>query len=149
MTIRRAMVQDAPDVFLCAVLAFRDYILQIDRTPGPMLEDYYEGIKQHHTFLAEGDEGIDGFILLKEGDGGIMWIDALATSPKQAGHGTGRALLSYAEDYMKGIGKTECRLYTHVRYSRTLSIYERQGFEIYDRVQEHGYDRYYLKKALT
>lgn len=149
MLIRRAQVQDAPDLFLCTVLAFRDYILQIDRTPGPMLEDYYEAIKHHPTFVAETEDGIHGFILLKDGEEGIMWIDVLATNPKQAGQGIGRALLNYAQEYMMSLDKTECRLYTHVAYGRTLSIYQRQGFSIYDRVQEYGYDRYYLKKLLS
>lgn len=148
MLIRRAQVQDAPDLFLCAVLAFRDYILQIDRTPGPMLEDYYEGIKQHTTFVAEIEDRIHGLILLKDGEEGVMWIDVLATDPTKAGQGIGRALLTYAQEYMISLGKTECRLYTHVAYGRTLSIYQRQGFTIYNRVQEYGYDRYYLKKGL-
>lgn len=45
-------------------------------------------------------------------------------------------------------GKTECRLYTHVKYQRTLEIYRQRGYVIYDRVQEKGFDRYYMRKQL-
>lgn len=45
-------------------------------------------------------------------------------------------------------GKSECRLYTHVKYQRTLEIYRQRGYVIYDRVQEKGFDRYYMRKQL-
>lgn len=148
MEIRRAIPQDAKILFRCAVESYADYILLIERTPGPLLEDYYEGILSHHCFVAESDGGIDGFILLKEGKEGIMWLEAVASDPKSRGQGVGKALILFAEDYMKGLGMQECHLYTHVKYERSLAIYDHLGYVIYNRVQENGYDRYYLKKSL-
>lgn len=64
------------------------------------------------------------------------------------GTGVGRALLTFCEDYIRAQGKHQCRLYTHVKYTRSQQIYLRQGYTIYDRVQEEGFDRYYMKKDL-
>lgn len=148
MIIRAAQKEDAAFLFSCAAAAFGDYILLIGRTPGPMLEDYYEGICRHHCFVAEGKDGPCGFSLLKDGEGEILWLDVLAVLPTASGNGIGRALLAHMEDYMQRLGKRACRVYTHVKYTRTLALYERAGFSIYTRVQEDGFDRYYLQKIL-
>ena len=57
--------------------------------------------------------------------------------------------MDVCEDYIRRRGKKECRLYTHVKYRRTQGIYLRRGYTIYDRVQEDGFDRYYMKKRLV
>lgn len=150
MNIRKAIPQDAPGLFACAVAAFSDYILLIQRTPASMMEDYYEGILSHHCLVAEDERGLLGFALLKE-DGqepGLMWIEDLACDPRYKGSGVGGALIEASEALMLGMGKTESRLYTHVKYERAHALYFRKGYAIYTRVQENGYDRYYMKKAL-
>ena len=83
---------------------------------------------------------------IKDGEGDFQWMDVLAAEPK--GTGVGRALLTFCEDYIRAQGKHQCRLYTHVKYTRSQQIYLRQGYTIYDRVQEEGFDRYYMKKDL-
>lgn len=150
MEIRRALPQDAAGIFACAVAAFSDYIMLISRTPAPMMEDYYEGILSHHCFLAEDERGLLGFILLKEDEreSGLMWLEVLACDPQYQGDGTGTALLSLAEAHMRALRKTECRLYSHVKYTRAHTLYQRFDYETYARVQEQGYDRYYMKKSL-
>ncbi len=148
MEIRAANFADAPQLFHCVVEAFMDYIPLIGQTPGPMLEDYCVGIEKHHTFVAEEAGELLGLVLLKEGEGGIMWLDVLATYPQKRSRGAGRALIAYAEAYMRGLGKQACHIYTHVKYTRTIGIYQSLGYEIYDRVQEYGFDRYYLRKDL-
>ena len=87
-----------------------------------------------------------GYLLIKDGEGDFQWMDVLAAEPK--GTGVGRALLTFCEDYIRAQGKHQCRLYTHVKYTRSQQIYLRQGYTIYDRVQEEGFDRYYMKKDL-
>ena len=146
MTIQKAVPQDVPAIYACCVNAFRDYILLIGRTPGPMLEDYWEAVRDHPVFVAEEDGEMMGFLLIKDGDGDYMWMDVLAAWPQ--GRGAGSALMRQCETYIRSQGKSECRLYTHVKYERTISLYLRNGYEIYDRVQEFGFDRYYKKKCL-
>ena len=91
-------------------------------------------------------ETILGYLLIKDGDGEVMWMDVLAAWPK--GTGVGRRLMDHCETFLRARGKTECRLYTHVKYQRTLEIYRQRGYVIYDWVQEKGFDRYYMRKQL-
>lgn len=148
MVIRPAVLTDVPDLFQCTVEAFRDYILLIGQTPGPMQEDYWEAVKDHPVFVAEAEGLLLGFVLIKDGEGDFMWLDVLAAVPHRQNRGVGKALVKYTEDYIKACGKAECRLYTHVKYERNIAIYHHLGYEIYDRVQEAGFDRYYMRKAL-
>lgn len=144
--IRRARLEDMPGVYTCCVNSFRDYILLIGQTPGPMREDYCQSLKDHTLFVAVEGEQVVGYVLIKDGEGEVMWMDVLAAWPQ--GTGAGRALMDVCEDYIRAQGKKECRLYTHVEYRRTQGIYLRRGYIIYDRVQEDGFDRYYMKKRL-
>lgn len=150
MEIRRATLTDAPAVASCVVEAFKDYMPLIGRTPSPMLEDYYEAIQQHPTFVALDDQGAPtGMLLLKDAPGSdYILLDILAIFPHAQGQGIGRALVAYAEAYIRGQGKQECRLYTHVKYESNITLYHRLGYETYDRKQDGGYDRYYMKKSL-
>ncbi len=148
MEIRRSTPADAPEVVSCVIEAFKDYMPLIGGTPGPMLEDYYKAIENHHVFVALEDLRLLGVLLLKDMPGDDMLLDVLAIHPAHKGKGIGRALTAYAEDYMRGLGKRVCRLYTHVAYERTAAIYHSMGYETYDRVQEYGFDRYYMKKTL-
>ena len=149
MKIRKATVADAPAVVSCVIDSFKAYMLLIGRTPGPILEDYYVAIEEHYVFVAEEGGVICGVLLLKDTpEAEYTLLDVLATLPDWQGRGIGRALTAYGEDFIRGLGKKECRLYTHVKYERTASIYHSIGYETYARVQEYGFDRYYMKKAL-
>jgi len=148
MIIRSAKLEDVPELYSCCVEAFKDYILLIGRTPGPMLEDLYEGVLHHDIFVAQEGDSIAGFILIKDGEGDFMWLDILAVYPKFRNKGIGNALVEFCEDFIRSEGKSECRLYTHVKYEKTQKLYLDRGFEIYDRVQEYGFDRYYMRKDL-
>ncbi len=148
MEIRRATIEDVPDIYSCCVASFREYILLIGRTPGPMLEDYYEGVRRHHTFVIPYGDAIAGFALVKDGVGDFMWLDVLAVFPSFSNRGAGQALIAHCENFIQRAGKSECRLYTHVKYTKAQAIYLRRGYEIYDRILEDGFDRYYMRKRL-
>ena len=95
MEIRRAALADIPGVCACCVAAFKDYIPLIGQTPGPMLEDYCQARKEHFLFVAAQGEIILGYLLIKDGDGEVMWMDVLAAWPK--GTGVGRRLMDHCE----------------------------------------------------
>ena len=76
MEIRRAALADIPGVCACCVAAFKDYIPLIGQTPGPMLEDYCQARKEHFLFVAAQGEIILGYLLIKDGDGEVMWMDS-------------------------------------------------------------------------
>lgn len=149
MEIRKATVNDVPEICSCSTESFKDYILLIERLPGPMLEDYYDSALCHNMFVAEEKGQILGFLLIKDGDGDFMWLDVVAVSPRAQGKGVGKALIAYCEEFIKNKGKSECRLYTHVKYKDIQAIYISHGFEIYDRVHENGFERFYMKKRLA
>lgn len=152
MEIRRATLQDAPAVFTCCVNAFKNYILEMEKAPAPMLTDYSVEIQQHDVFVACEDGEVMGFILLlpdEKPDADCMWLDVLAVDPAHQKKGIGRLLINYTENFMREHGKKECRLYTNVKFTNTKEIYLHCGYEIYQRAQVNGYDRYYMKKALT
>lgn len=148
LNIRRAVATDAAKICSCTVNAFKDYMVMIGRTPGPMLEDYWVAIHEHHVFVAEINGKFSGFSLIKDGDDDCMWLDVLAVEMNDEGQGVGTALLKHAESFILSKGKKKCRLYTHVKYVRAQKLYLRHGYEIYQRVQEDGFDRYYLEKQL-
>ena len=149
MEIRRAKLEDVPAIYSCCVESFKNYILLIGRTPEPMLEDYYEGALHHHPFIVLHGDSIAGFILVKDGEVDFMWLDVLAIHPDCKNKGIGKALIAFCEDFIRSMGKSECRLYTHLKYERTQSIYFDSGYEIYDRMQEDGFDRYYMRKKIN
>ena len=148
--IRKATIEDAGEIFLCCTRAFRDYIPLIGKTPGPMLMDYTEEIRYHSLFVACEKEKIAGFVLIKDAnpDVNYAWLDVLAVNPSFQRKGIGRSLLQFCENYILEQGKTQCRLYTHVKYIDTQNVYLHYGYQIYDKVAESGYERYYMRKNL-
>ena len=148
MEIRKATIADVPAICSCCVESFKEYILLIGRTPGPMLEDYWEAVRCHHTFVIPDGDSITGFALVKDGQGDFMWLDVLAVFPAACNRGAGQALITYCEDFIRRSGKSECRLYTHVKYTKPQAMYLGRGYEIYAHILENGFDRYYMKKHL-
>ncbi|MBP1758403.1 MAG: putative acetyltransferase [Firmicutes bacterium] len=149
MEIRAAVPGDESAVVSCVNEAFSPYIPLIGLTPGPMLEDYHAALQNHPLFVAIADDLPVGVVLLKDAPGeDYMWLDVLATRTAVRGRGIGQALIAFSEDYMRSQGKQECRLYTHVKYQHSIDLYQYLGYEITHRIQEYGYDRYYMRKLL-
>ena len=146
--IRKAELNDVPFITACSKEAFEDYIAIIGKEPEPMILDYNEIIQKDHAFVACEGENLAGYVTLKDGVEKYMWLDILAVSKAFKGRGIGGKLIAFAEKYMREQGMQESRLYTHVKYEHIQAIYKHYGYEIYDRVQEKGYDRYYMKKTL-
>lgn len=149
MEIKRALPEDESAVVTCVSEAFSPYIPLIGLTPGPMLEDYHAALQTHPLFVAvEGGLPV-GVVLLKDAPGeDYMWLDVLATRNAYRGRGIGQALMAHSEAFMRSLGKKESHLYTHVKYEHSLALYQYLGYSITHRVQEYGYDRYYMKKTL-
>lgn len=146
--IHIAAEKDAEAIQLCCERAFKGYIPIIGKKPAPMYYNYLNEIRKGTVLAAFENSAVAGFALIKDGGNDFMWLDVLAADPSFEGKGVGRALLSACESFILQNGKSECRLYTNVKFERTCRIYLHYGFEIYDTVQENGYDRYYMKKLL-
>ncbi len=138
----------AADLKRCCDEAFAQYIPLIGKCPAPMYYNYEEEIEKNIVFFALNDGRPVGFSLIKDGEDNYMWLDVLAVNPMYGGMGTGRALIAFSEKYILRCGKHECRLYTNTKFERTVKIYLKYGFEIYNKVVENGYERFYMKKSL-
>ena len=146
--IRQAEVCDAVAVEACCFDAFSAYIPLIGRAPAPMGIDYKKAICEHTLFMAFYQNQLAGFALIVDGEEDFMLLDVLAVHPAYHGNGIGGALILYVEAYILAHGKQECRLCTNVKFTRTRSIYEHLGYELYDRKNEDGYDRVYYRKMI-
>jgi ribosomal protein S18 acetylase RimI-like enzyme len=62
--------------------------------------------------------------------------------------GLGKALLQLAETEARRAGFDSLRLYTHEQMTENLSLYSRIGYVEYDRRQQRGLSRVYLRKDL-
>lgn len=146
--IVKADFSHAADVKNCCDKAFAEYVPIIGKNPAPMYYDYTKEIKNNTVFAALMNSKAVGFSLIKDGEENYMWLDVLAVNPLYSGKGIGKALIAFSEKYILQCGKNECRLYTNIKFDRTVKIYLKYGFEIYNTVFEDGYERFYMKKSL-
>ncbi len=52
--IRRAVLDDVPEITACIKDAYAPYIQRIGKAPAPMLEDYAEAVTQKNIWVLEG-----------------------------------------------------------------------------------------------
>jgi GNAT superfamily N-acetyltransferase len=120
MTVRPATKKDAAAIaamFLSGDL--EAWGLAPDEMPAEM-----EPPKLHGgELVAEDDEGIVGFAVIKECE-----IDILFTHPRAWGRGAGRALLVAAEDALRDAHCGEVSLWTEERNANARRIYQASGW---------------------
>ncbi len=78
-----------------------------------------------------------------------LLVHNVAVTPERQGEGIGRALLDFAADRARGLGLPELRLYTHEAMTENLALYERLGWQEYERRQENGFARVFMRKTLS
>jgi len=69
--------------------------------------------------------------------------------PECQGRGYGRRLLEFAEECARTAGLPEVRLYTNVKMTENIALYERVGYEETDRAVVDGYRRVFMRKRLV
>jgi ribosomal protein S18 acetylase RimI-like enzyme len=144
---RPARAADAPAVARLVDAAYEHYVDRIGMLPGPMTDDYAEIIRTHQVTVAERGGGIAGVLVLAVTDEGFF-INNVAVHPSQGGTGLGKALLQLAETEARRAGFDSVSLYTHEQMTENLALYSRIGYVEYDRRQQHGFSRVYLRKDL-
>ena len=145
--LRRAVPADARVVSECVSAAYAHWILRIGRKPWPMLQDYSMVIQSEHVVVAEADGEVAGVLVLAETSDGCL-IDNVAVFPSRKGQGIGRALLIHAEQEAKARGHKSIYLYTNEKMSENIAMYVKAGYAEYERRQEEGFHRVFLRKAL-
>jgi GNAT superfamily N-acetyltransferase len=149
MDIRVATSFDVPSIDACVTESFKDYIPLIGKKPAPMLTDYSEVVKKHFAFVALTDGLIAGVLTIYDTRDDFMWMDVLAVFKKYRGLGIGKKLIAYAENFIAGKGKSECRIYTNVKFEKTIAVYRHLGYVEYQRMREDGYDRIFFRKNVS
>lgn len=146
--IRTAEKSDAVGMKTCVEAAYRHYIPRMGKPPGPMLDDYVRVTQQHRAFVAEDNGEIVGVLVLIRAKSGIL-LDNVAVHPGHQGKGLGRRFLELAESEARSQGYTFIDLYTHECMIENIGMYKAFGYVETGRKTEHGYNRVYMRKALS
>lgn len=102
--------------------------------PLPLLVDYNELLASHEGWLWRTDGVITGVLILENRPEDLL-IWSIATRPGRQGSGLGKAMLRFADDRARELGKDVVRLYTGQPLSHLISWYGRHGFTL-ERVEE-------------
>jgi len=114
--------------------------------PAPLDADYGELIGRDLVWVLDA-EPVPGMIILVE-EPDHLWVDNVAVDPALQGQGLGRQLMAFAEDEAARLGLGELRLLTSVKMTENLALYASLGYEEYERRDEGGRRRAYLRKSL-
>ncbi len=148
-TMRPAEPRDADALAQCVAAAYEIYIPRMGgQRPGPMLADYAQEIAQYQVWVAEANGAIIGGLVLIPYEDHIL-LDNIAVHPTYQGQGVGRALLELADAEAMTQGYGELRLYTHVTMTENIALYSRIGWIETHRGEQDGYDRVFMRKALS
>lgn len=145
--IRPAKQSDVARIAACVSAAYSHYIPRMEKSPAPMLEDYEQVIQQRHVSVIEHQDKIIGVIVLAKTDEGFL-LDNIAVHPRYQGQGIGRKLLEFAEEQARKQGFNTIYLCTNAVMTENQALYNKIGYCEYDRRNEKGYSRVYMRKAL-
>ena len=146
--IRRAVLNDVPEITACIKDAYTPYIQRIGKAPAPMLEDYVEVVTQKNIWVLEGlgSELLGVLVLVPETE--YLLIENIAIKSRYQGRGFGGKLMDFAESEALKLGYKVMRLYTNVKMVENQVIYEHLGWKNIGLVSEEGYDRVYMEKRI-
>lgn len=147
MEIRLAAATDIPALTAIAERAYARYVERIGRRPPPMDPDFMRHVAAGEVAVIDCDGVPAGFVIWRPAADHVF-IDNVAVDPARAGRGLGKALLAWVETRAAALGIRELRLYTNARMTENLAMYPRLGWDVTDRRQEHGLDRFYFRKRL-
>lgn len=146
--LRRATARDAPAIAAVVDRAYEKYVPRIGRQPYPMTVDYADAIARHDVRVAErGGVIVAALVLIAEPD--TLLIDNVAVDPVHQGHGLGSQLLKFAEEEARRQGFASIRLYTNVKMTENIALYERYGYVETHRETLRGLNVVHMRKALT
>jgi ribosomal protein S18 acetylase RimI-like enzyme len=100
------------------------------------------------AFVAEEEGEIIGVLVLVRTEPGML-LDNVAVYPGHQGKGLGPLLLQLAESETRDQGYAHLDLYTHECMTENIGMYKALGYVETGRRTEHGYNRVYMRKALS
>jgi ribosomal protein S18 acetylase RimI-like enzyme len=144
--IRPAVAADVTAITALVDRAYGIYLERIGGPPGPMHHDYAEKVSQCDAFVYD-DQGVAGLLVLIH-EPGHLTIENVAVDPARQGEGIGRALLDFAENRAREVGRLELRLFTHVKMAENQAIYRARGYRELERQQGPGFELVFFGKEL-
>jgi N-acetylglutamate synthase-like GNAT family acetyltransferase len=112
-----------------------------------MLQNYAAVIASHQVILAESEGQIIGVLVLAD-DENTLLLDNVAVLPVWKGKGVGKSLLIRAEMEARAKGHDSIYLYTNEKMVENINLYTRIGYIEYERRQEEGFPRVFMRKWL-
>ena len=147
MSLRLARAGEAPLLAALVERAYAHYVPVIGRRPAPMDDDYERRVANQQAWVLERDGAIIGLVVLEDAED-HLWLDNIAVDPTLGRQGLGRFLMGFvfSEAERRGVG--EVRLLTNEKMVRNIGIYQQLGFSEYDRREEKGLRRVYMRAPL-
>ncbi len=146
--IRHAVPADVPVLRAIAAQAYQRYVPRIGRVPAPVEADYDAVVDRGEAYVAVGEAGILGLIVLVPEDGYLL-LENVAVLPSAQGQGIGARLLGFADSTARDLGLPEVRLYTHETMTENQAYYARHGYVLTHRAEQDGYRRVFFTKLLS
>ena len=148
MQLIRAMPDDWPAVAALVQRAYGKWVPVIGRFPKPMTVDYRTAVINNRIDLLH-TEGVLGGLIETLLEPGCLLVVNVAVDPRHQKSGYGRLLMQHAEDLARSAGLRVLRLYTNKLMSMNIRLYEKLGFERYERKDsEEGDNLVHMRKPL-
>jgi GNAT superfamily N-acetyltransferase len=129
LPLRRADTADLPALLNLQHAAYEPNRALLGVEPLPLQADYGAILRSHEVWLAPGDAGPRGALILQaRPDHLLIW--SVATAPAAQGQGLGRRLLDAAEARARRLGLSRLRLYTGEKLAGNVRWYHRHGFRL-------------------
>ncbi|MFC4121704.1 GNAT family N-acetyltransferase [Nonomuraea zeae] len=125
--------------------AYAPWIEVIGMRPLPMEADYAALIADGRVHVTDR---LDGLIVLVPEDG-VLLVDNVAVRVGARGRGIGRGLMAYAEEEARRLGLPALRLYTNVKMTSNIALYESLGYVETGRAGVEGRSAVMMRKQLT
>jgi N-acetylglutamate synthase-like GNAT family acetyltransferase len=145
--MRAATPDDVPAIETLVRAAYSKYIERIGKPPAPMNADYGQLVDEGDVWVLELDGDVVGVMILKS-EADHLLVSNVAVSPVHQGRGLGSKLLAHAETQARQRGFREMRLYTNEMMHENLVVYGKLGWSEYDRAEQDGFRRVFMKKKL-
>jgi GNAT superfamily N-acetyltransferase len=146
--LRAASDDDAAAVAECVAQAYEPWVRRLGRKPWPMLQDYAAVIRDESVTVAQVGGRVVGVLVLSLTDEGLL-IENVAVYPSWKGCGVGMELLLFAESEARRLACGNLYLYTNELMVENIALYARCGYVEYERRQEQGFRRVFMRKAIT
>lgn len=145
--MRAATPDDVPAIETLVRNAYSKYIERIGKPPAPMSADYRQPVDEGDVWVLDLDGAVAGLIILTFKADHLL-VSNVAVSPACQGRGLGAKLLAHAEAQARQRGFREMRLYTNELMHENLVVYGKLGWVEYNRAEQDGFRRVFMKKEL-